>query len=80
MLIVKDKPRTITNNAKNSFWLLSNKLKKLKSGDTSVFRDLDINPKDVEQAMEKWLWRYRDGGQFAKAKWKVLVYFQVIFF
>ena len=30
--------------------------------------DLDINPKDVEQAMEKWLWRYRDGGQFAKAK------------
>ena len=30
--------------------------------------DLDIRPKDVEQAMEKWLWRYRDGGQFAKAK------------
>ena len=30
--------------------------------------DLDVNPKDVEQAMEKWLWRYRDGGQFAKAK------------
>ena len=30
--------------------------------------DLDIKPKDVEQAMEKWLWRYRDGGQFAKAK------------
>ena len=30
--------------------------------------DLEINPKDVEQAMEKWLWRYRDGGQFAKAK------------
>ena len=30
--------------------------------------DLDIKPKDVEQAMEKWLVRYRDGGQFAKAK------------
>ena len=30
--------------------------------------DLDIKPKDVEQVMEKWLWRYRDGGQFAKAK------------
>tara|TARA_A100001011_G_scaffold161860_1_gene170259 strand:- start:104 stop:1051 length:948 start_codon:yes stop_codon:yes gene_type:complete len=30
--------------------------------------DLNINPKDVEQAMEKWLWRYRDGGQFAKVK------------
>ena len=30
--------------------------------------DLEIKPKDVEQAMEKWLWRYRDGGQFAKAK------------
>ena len=30
--------------------------------------DLDIKPKDVEQAMEKWLWRFRDGGQFAKAK------------
>ena len=30
--------------------------------------DLEIKPKDVEQAMEKWLWCYRDGGQFAKAK------------
>ncbi len=29
-----------------------------------TIKDLDINPKDVEQAMEKWLWRYRDGGQF----------------
>ena len=35
---------------------------------TFPLKDLDINPKDVEQAMEKWLWRYRDGGQFAKAK------------
>ena len=33
-----------------------------------IRKDLNINPKDVEQAMEKWLWRYRDGGQFAKAK------------
>jgi len=30
--------------------------------------DLGIKPKDVEQEMEKWLFRYRDGGQFAKAK------------
>tara|TARA_Y100000591_G_C21556586_1_gene556365 strand:- start:73 stop:729 length:657 start_codon:yes stop_codon:yes gene_type:complete len=29
--------------------------------------DLDINPTDVEKAMKKWLWRYKDGGQFAKA-------------
>ncbi len=30
--------------------------------------DLEIKPKDVEQAMEKWLVRYRDGGEFSKAK------------
>ena len=30
-------------------------------------KDLDINPSDVEKAMKKWLWRYKDGGQFAKA-------------
>ena len=30
-------------------------------------KDLDINPSDVEEAMKKWLWRYKDGGQFAKA-------------
>ena len=29
-------------------------------------KDLDINPSDVEEAMKKWLWRYKDGGQFAK--------------
>ena len=29
-----------------------------------TIKDLDINPKDVEQAMEKGLWRYRYGGQF----------------
>lgn len=30
-------------------------------------KDLDINPSDVEETMKKWLWRYKDGGQFAKA-------------
>ena len=30
--------------------------------------DIDIKPSDVEEAMKKWLWRYRDGGQFAKAQ------------
>jgi len=33
-----------------------------------TLKDLDINPTDVEEAMKKWLWRYRDGGQFAKAQ------------
>ena len=28
--------------------------------------DLNINPSDVEIAMKKWLWRFRDGGEFAK--------------
>ena len=28
--------------------------------------DLDIKPSDVELAMQKWLWRFRDGGEFAK--------------
>ncbi len=31
-----------------------------------TLKDLDINPSDVEEAMKKWLWRYKDGGQFAK--------------
>ena len=31
-----------------------------------TLNDLNINPADVEEAMKKWLWRYRDGGQFAK--------------
>ena len=31
-------------------------------------KDLNINPSDVEEAMKKWLWRYKDGGQFAKAQ------------
>ena len=33
-----------------------------------TLKDLDINPTDVEQEMKKWLWRYKDGGQFAKAQ------------
>ena len=32
-----------------------------------TLKDLDVDPKDVEEEMKKWLWRYRDGGQFAKA-------------
>jgi len=32
-----------------------------------TLKDLDINPLDVEEEMNKWLWRYREGGQFAKA-------------
>ena len=31
-----------------------------------TLKDLDINPTEVEEAMKKWLWRYKDGGQFAK--------------
>jgi len=30
--------------------------------------DLNVKPSDVEEAMKKWLWRYRDGGQFAKVQ------------
>jgi NADH dehydrogenase len=33
-----------------------------------TLKDLDINPTDVEEAMKKWLWRYKDGGQFAKTQ------------
>ena len=33
-----------------------------------TLKDLGINPTDVqEEAMKKWLVRYKDGGQFAKA-------------
>ena len=28
--------------------------------------DLKVKPSDVEEAMKKWLWRYKDGGEFAK--------------
>ena len=33
-----------------------------------TLKDLDINPADIEEAMKKWLWRYKDGGQFAKVQ------------
>ena len=32
-----------------------------------TLKNLDIDPKDVEEEMKKWLWRFKDGGQFAKA-------------
>ena len=31
-----------------------------------TLNDLGIKPRDVESSMEKWLWRYRSGGEFAK--------------
>ena len=37
------------------------------SNENLSLKDLDINPADVEEEMKKWLWRYKDGGQFAKA-------------
>ena len=37
------------------------------SNDHLSLKDLDIEPSDVEKEMKKWLWRYKDGGQFAKA-------------
>ena len=33
-----------------------------------TLQDLNINPSDVEKAMEKWLWRHRTGGEFAKVQ------------
>ena len=33
-----------------------------------TLKDLNIDPTDVEKEMKKWLWRYKDGGQFAKAQ------------
>ena len=33
-----------------------------------TLKNLEIKPSDVEEAMKKWLWRFRDGGQFAKAQ------------
>ena len=31
-----------------------------------TLKDLNIKPDNVEQAMSKWLWRFRSGGEFAK--------------
>ena len=36
------------------------------TNDHLSLKDLDINPTDVEETMEKWLWRFKSGGQFAK--------------
>ena len=33
-----------------------------------TLQDINIKPKDVELAMQKWLWRFREGGEFAKKK------------
>jgi len=33
-----------------------------------TLKNLDISPADIEEAMKKWLWRYKDGGQFAKVQ------------
>ena len=38
------------------------------SGNNLTINDLGIKPLDVQEEMKKWLWRYKDGGQFAKAK------------
>ena len=31
-----------------------------------TLKDLNIKPEDVLQSMPKWLWRFRNGGEFAK--------------
>ena len=36
------------------------------SGNYLTIHDLKINPTDVESKMPEWLYRYRDGGAFAK--------------
>ena len=33
-----------------------------------TLKDINIKPSDVELAMQKWLWRYREGGEFVKKK------------
>ena len=53
-LLTKDQCETL-NEADN---IISNKHLTLK--------DLNIKPNDVEQAMSKWLWRFRSGGEFHK--------------
>ncbi len=36
------------------------------SNNNLTLKDLNIKPSDVEQEMQKWLWRFKDGGEFAK--------------
>jgi len=31
-----------------------------------TLEELNIKPSDVEEAMKKWLWRFKEGGEFAK--------------
>ena len=38
------------------------------SSNYSTLEDLSIKPADVETEMKKWLWRFRDGGEFAKTE------------
>ncbi len=38
------------------------------SDNNLTLKDLDIEPSNVEEEMQKWLWRYKSGGQFAKQK------------
>ena len=43
-----------------------NELDNVVSVNHLTLKDLNIKPDDVEQAMPKWLWRFRKGGEFAK--------------
>ena len=36
------------------------------SNNHMTLQDLNVKPSDVEEVMKKWLWRYKDGGEFAK--------------
>ena len=36
------------------------------SNNHMTLQDLNVKSSDVEEAMKKWLWRYKDGGEFAK--------------
>tara|TARA_B100000767_G_scaffold144003_1_gene135900 strand:- start:245 stop:1192 length:948 start_codon:yes stop_codon:yes gene_type:complete len=38
------------------------------SDNNLTLKDINIKPSDVELAMQKWLWRYREGGEFVKKK------------
>ena len=35
------------------------------SGNNLTIKDLEITPSDVETKMKSWLWRFKDGGEFA---------------
>jgi uncharacterized protein YbjT (DUF2867 family) len=46
--------------------VILNEADNIVSSNHLTLKDLNIKPDDVEQAMSKWLWRFRDGGEFAK--------------